>query len=118
MILTDKIQTPEEHIRRKQRSEVGVFIKEFIRGKIGPMNRVRIAEGHRQFLQCLYCGAKGSGVIAVSSADIIGAVDRKEDLELALIDKIMDDSRGRSGIDGQRYGEVRRRRCDEEESRI
>jgi hypothetical protein len=49
MILTDKIQTPEEHIRRKQRSEVGVFIKEFIRGKIGPMTRGRIAERHRQW---------------------------------------------------------------------
>ena len=30
----------------------------------------------------------------------------------------MDDSRGGSGIDGQRYREVRRRRCDEEGSRI
>ena len=30
----------------------------------------------------------------------------------------MDDSRGGSGIDGQRYGEVGRRRCDEEGSRI
>ena len=39
-------------------------------------------------------------------------------MELALIDKIMDDSRGRIGIDGQRYGEVRRSRCDEEGSRI
>ena len=67
----------------------------------------------------LYCGVKGSGGIAVSSTDIIGAVDRKEDLELALIDKIMEDSWGRSGIDGQRYREVRRsRRCDEEGSRI
>ena len=118
MILADKIQTPKGHIRREQRGEVRVFIKEFIRGKIGPMTRGRIAEGHRKFLQCLYCGVKGSGVITVSSTDIIGAVDRKEDLELTLIDEIMDDSRGRSGIDGQRYGEVRRRRCDEEESRI
>ena len=40
----------------------------------------------------MYCGVKRSGVIAVSSANIIGAVDRKEDLELALIDKIMDES--------------------------
>ena len=61
---------------------------------------------------------KGSGVIAVSNTNIIGVVDRKEDLELALIDKIMDDSRGGSGIDGQRYGEVGRSRCDEEGSRI
>ena len=61
---------------------------------------------------------KRSGLVAVSSTNIIGTVDRKEDLELALIDKIMDDSRGGSGIDGQRYGEVGRSRCDEEGSRI
>ena len=90
--MADKIHTPKGHIQREQRGEVGLFIKEFIRGKIDPMTRGRIVEGHRQFLQCLYCGVKGSGVIAVSSTDIIGAVDRKEDLELALIDKIMDDS--------------------------
>ena len=41
MILADKIQTPEGHIRRKQRGEVGIFIKEFIRGKIGPITRGR-----------------------------------------------------------------------------
>ena len=50
------------------------------------MTRGRIAEGRRQFLQCLYCGVKGSGVVMVSSTNIIGTVDRKEDLKLALID--------------------------------
>ena len=64
------------------------------------MTRGRIAERHREFLECSYCGVKGSGVITVSSTNIIGAVDRKEDLELALIDEIMDDSRARSGVDG------------------
>ena len=45
MILADKIQTPKAHIRREQRSEVGVFIIECIRGKlVGPMTRGRIAE--------------------------------------------------------------------------
>ena len=61
---------------------------------------------------------KGSGVIAVSSTNIIGVVDRKEDLELALIDKIVDDCRGRGGVDGQRYGEFGRSRRDEERNRI
>ena len=82
------------------------------------MTRGRIAKSHREFLQCLYCDVKGSGVITVSSTDIIGVVDRKEDLELALIDKSMDDSLGRSGVDGQRYGEFGRSRHDEERNRI
>ena len=116
--MADKIQTPEGHIRRKQRGELGIFIKEFIRGKIGPMTRGRIAKRHREFLQCLCCGVKGSGIITVSSTNIIGVVDRKEDLELALIDKSMDDSLGRSGVDGQRYGEFGRSRHDEERNRI
>ena len=42
----------------------------------------------------MYFGVKGSSIIAVSSTDIIGAVDREEDLELALIDKSMDDCQG------------------------
>ena len=66
----------------------------------------------------MYCGVKGSGVIAVSNTNIIGVVDRKEDLELALIDKIVDDCRGRGGVDGQRYGEFGRSRRDEERNRI
>ena len=79
------------------------------------MTRGRIAKRHREFLQCLYGGMKGSGIIAISSTDIIGAVDRKEDLDLVLVDKIMDDCRGRGGVDGQRYGEFGRSRRDEEE---
>ena len=70
MILADKIQTPSGHIQREQKGEVGVFIIEYIRGKIRPMTGSRIAERHRQFLQCLYCGVKGSGVIAVSSTAV------------------------------------------------
>ena len=72
MILADKIQTPKGNIRRGQRGEVGIFIIEFVRGKIGPMTRGRIAEGHRQFLQCVYGGVKGSSVVAVSSTNMNG----------------------------------------------
>ena len=74
MILADKIQTPKGSIRGEQRGEVGIFIIEFVRGKIGPMTRGRIVKRHREFLQCLYCGVKGSGAITVSSTDTIGAV--------------------------------------------
>ena len=88
--MADKIQTPEGHIRRKQRGELGIFIKEFIRGKIDPLTRSRVAKRHCKFLQYLHCGVKGSCIIMVSSSNIIKVVDREKDLELALIDKIVD----------------------------
>jgi hypothetical protein len=49
MVLADEIQTPEGHIRGEQKGEVGIFIEEFIRGKIGPMTRGRIVKRHENF---------------------------------------------------------------------
>ena len=66
----------------------------------------------------LGCGVKGSSAIAVSSTDIIRAVDRKEDLELALIDKSMDDCQGRGRVNRQRCREVEKRRHGKERNRI
>ena len=61
----------------------------------------------------------GSCVVEVSSTDIIGAVvDREEDLELALINKLMDDCQGKGGVNGHGYGEFGRRRHDKERSGI
>ena len=42
-------------------------------------------------------------VVSKNTTDIIGMVNREENLELAQVDKCMDDCRGRGGVDGQGY---------------
>ena len=61
---------------------------------------------------------EGSCVIGVSSTNVVGTENREENLELALVDKCMDDCRDRSGICGQGYRAVGSRRCDIERNGI